>query len=75
MTAVDVVTESGDYDPKRREAIIQHSFERGLLLLGCGESGVRFCPPLCVTEEQVNTCLTILGAVVADVIPAGAGAR
>jgi 4-aminobutyrate aminotransferase len=67
MTAVDVVNEQGDYDPKSRDAIIQTAFERGLLLLGCGESALRFCPPLCVTEEQVNTCLRLLGKVVADV--------
>lgn len=67
MTAVDVVNEHGDLDPKCRDAIIQTAFERGLLLLGCGESALRFCPPLCVTEEQVETCLKLLGEVVADV--------
>jgi 4-aminobutyrate aminotransferase len=67
MTAVDVVDEKGEYDPKSRDAIIQTAFERGLLLLGCGESALRFCPPLCVTEEQVETCLKLLGEVVADV--------
>ncbi len=66
MTAVDVLNERGDYDPKSRDAIIQTAFERGLLLLGCGESALRFCPPLCVTEEQVETCLRLLGEVVAD---------
>ncbi|HKB00732.1 MAG TPA: aminotransferase class III-fold pyridoxal phosphate-dependent enzyme, partial [Gemmataceae bacterium] len=69
MTAVDVITDSGDYDPKGREAVIQAAFHRGLLLLGCGESGVRFCPPLCVTEEQINTCLRILDEVVSEVRP------
>jgi 4-aminobutyrate aminotransferase len=67
MTAVDVINEQGDFDPKGREAVIQAAFQRGLLLLGCGESGVRFCPPLCVTEEQVNTCLRMLDEVLADV--------
>src|SRR5262245_10902020 len=69
MTAVDVITDSGDYDPKGREAVIEAAFHRGLLLLGCGESGVRFCPPLCVTEEQIITCLRILDEVVSEVRP------
>jgi 4-aminobutyrate aminotransferase len=69
MTAVDVITDSGDYDPKGREAVIQAAFRRGLLLLGCGESGVRFCPPLCVTEEQVGTCLRLLNDVLSEVRP------
>lgn len=68
MTAVDVVDGNGEPDPKGREAAIQAAFRRGLLLLGCGESGVRFCPPLCVTEEQVETCLSILDEVVAMVL-------
>lgn len=67
MTAVDVVNEQGEHDAKSRDAIIQTAFERGLLLLGCGESALRFCPPLCVTDEQVVTCLKLLGQVVADV--------
>jgi 4-aminobutyrate aminotransferase len=27
--------------------------------LGCGESTLRFCPPLVVTEEQVATAVDI----------------
>ena len=41
-------------------------FRQGLLLLGCGESAIRFCPPLCVTAEQVETALRILGGVLAE---------
>ncbi|HQU42060.1 MAG TPA: hypothetical protein PK867_04575, partial [Pirellulales bacterium] len=36
---------------------------RWLLLLGCGTSGIRFCPALCVTAEQVAAALAILGEV------------
>jgi 4-aminobutyrate aminotransferase len=68
MTAVDVLKEQPlpEYFPALREKIIQAAFQRGLLLLGCGESAVRFCPPLCVTAEQVDTCLQVLGAVISD---------
>jgi 4-aminobutyrate aminotransferase len=44
---------------------VQLAFEQGLLLLGCGESAIRFCPPLCITAEQVNRALQILGRVLA----------
>jgi 4-aminobutyrate aminotransferase len=47
-------------DPAFRDRVIQAAFRQGLLLLGCGESAVRFCPPLCVTAQQVQTALTIL---------------
>ena len=53
----------------RREAVVQGAFRRGLLLLGCGESGVRFCAPLCVTAEQVDTCLRLLDEVLVEVRP------
>jgi 4-aminobutyrate aminotransferase len=53
-------------DPVLRDAIVQSAFRRGLLLLGCGESAIRFCPPLCITAEQVETALEILGSVLAD---------
>jgi 4-aminobutyrate aminotransferase len=65
MVAVDVVRE---HDPatinaELRNAIVQEAFHQGLLLLGCGEGAIRFCPPLCVTAAQVNTALGILGDV------------
>jgi 4-aminobutyrate aminotransferase len=67
MVAVDVVAERTPYTyaPALRDAIVQAAFRRGLLLLGCGESAIRFCPPLCITAEQVETALRILDEVLA----------
>ena len=45
---------------------MQSAFQHGLLLLGCGESAIRFCPPLCISSEQVDTALSILGKVLAE---------
>src|SRR6516164_488459 len=69
MTAMDLVKSRDPYshDPALRDAVVDAAFRRGLLLLGCGESAVRFCPPLCVTAEQVETALDLLGGVLADV--------
>jgi 4-aminobutyrate aminotransferase len=64
MTAVDLPSAA------HREVVIQGAFQRGLLLLGCGESALRFCPPLCVTTEQVETCLRVLDGVLGAVEPA-----
>jgi 4-aminobutyrate aminotransferase len=64
MVAMDVVKEADRaYDPTGRDRVVQEAFERGLLLLGCGECAIRFCPPLCVSAEQVDTALEILGDV------------
>ena len=35
--------------PQLRDRIIDLAFHRGLLLLPCGASTLRFCPPLCLT--------------------------
>ena len=66
MLAVDVVDRDGRLDPNRCEVIIQAAFGRGLLLLGCGKSAVRFCPSLCVTEQEVTTALEILATTCAE---------
>jgi len=66
MLAVDVVGPKGP-DAERRNAIVDAAFERGLLLLGCGKAGVRFCPALCVTSEQVATALDLFAAACRDV--------
>jgi len=42
-----------------RDKIIQKSFEKGLLLLGCGENSIRFCPPLIVKKPEIDTCISI----------------
>ncbi len=43
-----------------RSAIIQACFEKGLLILGCGENVIRLIPPLIITKSEVDTALTIL---------------
>ena len=68
MVAMDIVRgqEHSTPDPAVRDEIVQTAFRHGLLLLGCGECALRFCPPLCITAEQVETALQILGQVLAE---------
>jgi len=47
-------------DPKLRDRIILEAFQRGLLLLPCGPSTIRFCPPLCLNARQIQTGLALL---------------
>jgi 4-aminobutyrate aminotransferase len=71
MVAMDLVKpqDGKTPDPGLRDEIVQNAFHRGLLLLGCGESAVRFCPPLCISAEQVGTALKILTDVLAERVP------
>jgi 4-aminobutyrate aminotransferase len=68
MVAVDIVRDRDSLvpDPAARDELVQTAFQRGLLLLGCGESALRFCPPLCITPEQVESALAILAGVLAE---------
>ncbi|MCI0403474.1 MAG: aminotransferase class III-fold pyridoxal phosphate-dependent enzyme, partial [Acidobacteria bacterium] len=68
MVAMDLIQPAASEtpDPALRDEIVQAAFRRGLLLLGCGESAVRFCPPLCLTAEQVEVALSILAAVLSE---------
>jgi len=51
-------------DPKLRDQVMQTCFEQGLLLLNCGESTLRFCPPLIVNREEVNAAVAIFDATI-----------
>jgi 4-aminobutyrate aminotransferase len=62
MVAMDIL-KNGAPDPAARDQIVNTAFEHGLLLLGCGESAIRFCPPLCISSTEVEKALEILGKV------------
>jgi len=69
MCGVDIVhRKTGKPDPKLREKLLLSSFEKGLILLPCGENGVRFCPPLCINESQLDVGLRLFDESLAMVI-------
>ncbi|MFO0815597.1 MAG: acetyl ornithine aminotransferase family protein [Gemmatales bacterium] len=67
MVAVDVMKD-GQHNLQLRNTIEDKCFEAGLLILGCGESGIRLCPPLCITAEQIQTTLRILDGVIGKLV-------
>jgi 4-aminobutyrate aminotransferase len=68
MVGVELVADRQSKTPATslQRAVIQGCFERGLLLLPCGQSTLRFCPPLTITEDDVHTALEILHAVLSQ---------
>jgi 4-aminobutyrate aminotransferase len=61
MMAIDFVkNESHEAYPNLRNLVVQSCFERGMLVLGCGESAIRFCPALTVSEKQIDRAVSIL---------------
>lgn len=61
MIGVEMVKDARTKEPAEelREQIVQNAFKRGLLLLGCGKSTIRFAPPLNVTRQEVDEALQI----------------
>jgi 4-aminobutyrate aminotransferase len=53
-------------DHETATAIEHAAFQRGLLMLGCGESSIRLSPPLVFREDQARVALELFEAVVAE---------
>ena len=45
-----------------RDALTVESYKRGLIMLPCGKSGMRYIPPLVITREQLDAGIDILEA-------------
>ncbi len=62
MVAVELVKsqQTREPHPEARKKVVYRAFEKGVLLLGCGESAVRFMPPLIVEREQIDHALAVL---------------
>jgi 4-aminobutyrate aminotransferase len=48
------------------EAVQEAAFARGLLTLECGESSLRFSPPLIVTADHVETAISIFAEALSE---------
>ncbi|MBI2988039.1 MAG: acetyl ornithine aminotransferase family protein [Deltaproteobacteria bacterium] len=64
MIGVELVKKDGSRAPDAefRNQVIRRAFENGLLVLGCGESTIRFCPPLIVSKDEAATAVEIFAA-------------
>jgi 4-aminobutyrate aminotransferase len=64
MIGVEIQSPTGEPAPGLRDLLIDLAFHRGLLLLPCGASTIRICPPLCLTSPQAEIGLGLLGATI-----------
>jgi len=62
MIGVDIVKDqkTKEYAPEKRDRIVEHAFECGILFLGCGPSTVRIAPPLVVTRDEADVAMDAL---------------
>jgi L-lysine 6-transaminase len=54
-----------DVDLAQRPAIKKRCYERGMLVLPCGECSIRIRPHLAVTADEIDRCLEILDGALA----------
>ena len=61
MIGVELVKDQASRTPipEFRDRVVDLCFEKGLLVLGCGETSIRLCPPLIVNEHEASIALDI----------------
>jgi len=59
MIGVDFVLDRTTREPARQQAnaMMEEAFKRGMLILTCGYSTIRFCPPLVLTTAEADEAL------------------
>lgn len=64
MAGVEIVKnrQTKEMAIKERDQIVQNAFDRGLLILGCGDTSIRFSPPLIVNRQEMKTAVQIFEA-------------
>jgi 4-aminobutyrate aminotransferase len=69
MVGVELVRDRDTREPavELRNAVVKEAFRRGLLLLGCGTSVVRFMPALTIAADLIDEGLTIFEEALAAV--------
>ena len=62
MIGIEIVkdTKTKSVDPDMRNEMIKKAYQKGLLLLECGTSGIRICPPLALSREEAEMGLSVL---------------
>jgi 4-aminobutyrate aminotransferase len=62
MIGIELVLDKATREPASavRNRVEELAFERGLMVLGCGESAIRLCPPLIVSEDEATVALDLL---------------
>jgi 4-aminobutyrate aminotransferase len=68
MIGIELVRdrESKERAIEERDAIVDHLFAKGVLVLGAGRNTIRFCPPLVLSKEQADFAARALDEVLRE---------
>jgi 4-aminobutyrate aminotransferase len=61
MIGIEIVKDQQSREPAAawRDRVVELAFERGLLILGCGETSIRLAPPLILNQHEAAIALDI----------------
>jgi len=64
MIGMELVKDRASREPAKElcDAVVTRAYHNGLLLLSCGQSTVRFMPPLVATRENADEAVSLLEA-------------
>ncbi|MEI8297111.1 MAG: acetyl ornithine aminotransferase family protein [Pseudomonadota bacterium] len=70
MIGMELVTDRASRTPAREmcDKLVTRAYENGLILLSCGQSTLRFMPPLVVTTGEIDEAMAILEASLIEVL-------
>src|SRR5690606_509979 len=60
MIGVEMIEKDGSPAREMVDRLLHRAYHNGLILLSCGVSTLRFMPPLCVTEAEVDEAIVYL---------------
>ena len=75
MIGVELVKDRSSKEPAKKlcDALITRAYHNGLILLACGQSTVRFMPPLVIDEADVDEAMVLLERSLDEVLAEAAG--
>jgi 4-aminobutyrate aminotransferase len=69
MIGIEIVRDQKTKEraPDLRNQLVQMAFHKGLLILGSGDTTLRFCPPLLIDEEQAEFAVRTVDACITEI--------
>ena len=73
MIGMELVTDPVSKTPARAlcDALVTRAYHNGLILLSCGQSTLRFMPPLMIGEAHVDEAMKLVDLSLSEVLAAG----
>jgi 4-aminobutyrate aminotransferase len=75
MIGMDLIIDAASRAPAKKlcDAVLTRAYHHGLLLLSCGQSTVRFIPPLMINRGHVDEALSLLEPALTEALTTTAG--